>query len=166
MGEVVSGIACNIDSPGEREFFIDNLLVRTHFIIVMIRWTGLAPWEFGFPFPGSLPRSVTPISTHRCQANMAQIRQTRPDSGLGFQVKVLKTFEVVPPSLGSGTQVAERTHSKSSEPRQKWPELEPLFMFSYRCVTRMPGIECNIDSSVVRSVLGAISSVPIVAFRE
>jgi len=31
---------------GEREFFIDNLLVRIHSIIVMIRWTGLAPWEF------------------------------------------------------------------------------------------------------------------------
>jgi len=28
----------------EREFFIANLLVRIHFIIVMIRWTGLAPW--------------------------------------------------------------------------------------------------------------------------
>jgi len=27
----------------EREFFIDDLLVRIHFIIVMIRWTGLAP---------------------------------------------------------------------------------------------------------------------------
>ena len=27
----------------EREFFIGNLLVRIHFIIVMIRWTGLAP---------------------------------------------------------------------------------------------------------------------------
>ena len=30
----------------EREFFIDNLLVRIHYIIVMIRWTSLAPWEF------------------------------------------------------------------------------------------------------------------------
>ena len=40
--------------PPEREFFIDNLLVRIHFIIVTIRWTGLAPWEFEFPFPGSL----------------------------------------------------------------------------------------------------------------
>jgi len=28
-----------------REFLIDNLLVRIHFIIVMIRWTGLAPWD-------------------------------------------------------------------------------------------------------------------------
>ena len=34
-----------------REFFIDNLLVRIHFIIVMIRWTVLAPWEFEFSFP-------------------------------------------------------------------------------------------------------------------
>jgi len=30
-------------SASEREFFIENLLVRIHFIIVMIRWTGLAP---------------------------------------------------------------------------------------------------------------------------
>ena len=43
--------------PGQaikKEFFIDNLLVRIHLIIGMIRWTGLAPWEFEFPFPGSL----------------------------------------------------------------------------------------------------------------
>ena len=37
----VFGIRCS-----EREFFIDNLLVRIHFIIEMIWWTGLAPWEF------------------------------------------------------------------------------------------------------------------------
>ena len=36
----------------EREFFLDNLLVRIHFLIVMIRWTGLAPWEFKLRFPG------------------------------------------------------------------------------------------------------------------
>ena len=34
----------------EREFVMDNLLVRIHLIIVMIRWSGLAPWEFEFPF--------------------------------------------------------------------------------------------------------------------
>jgi len=33
---------------------IDNLLVRIHFIVDMIWWTGLAPWVFEFPFPGSL----------------------------------------------------------------------------------------------------------------
>ena len=35
-----------------------NLLVRIHFIIVVIRWTGLAPWEFEFPFPGSLTSTL------------------------------------------------------------------------------------------------------------
>ena len=38
----------------ERKLFIDNLLVRIRFIIVMIRWTSLAPWEFESLFPGSL----------------------------------------------------------------------------------------------------------------
>ena len=33
---------------------IDNILVRIHFITEMIWWTGLAPWRFEFPFPGSL----------------------------------------------------------------------------------------------------------------
>ena len=43
----------------ERVFFIENLLVRIHLIIVVIRWTGLAPWEFEFPFSGSLTSSVS-----------------------------------------------------------------------------------------------------------
>ena len=36
----------------------------------------------------------------RNRANMAHGRQSRPESGLCFQVKVLKTFQVVPSSLG------------------------------------------------------------------
>ena len=35
---------------------------------------------------------------------MAHIRQSRPDYVLGFQVKVLKTFQVVPSSLDSGKE--------------------------------------------------------------
>jgi len=51
--------------PGaEREFFIDNLLVRIHFIIMMIRWTGLAPWKFEFPFPGSLTSTFLGSQVH------------------------------------------------------------------------------------------------------
>ena len=38
----------------ESEFSIDNLLVQIHFTIMRIKWTGLAPWEFGFSFPSSL----------------------------------------------------------------------------------------------------------------
>jgi len=44
----------SLSGEREREFCIDNLLVRIHYIIEMIKWTGLAPCEFEFPFPGSL----------------------------------------------------------------------------------------------------------------
>ena len=50
-------------SASEKEFFIDNLVVRIHSIIVMIRWTGLAPWEFEFPFPGSPTRLTSTFLT-------------------------------------------------------------------------------------------------------
>ena len=43
-----------LEEPKGPKGFIDNLLVRIHHITVMIKWTGLAPWEFEFPFPGSL----------------------------------------------------------------------------------------------------------------
>ena len=33
---------------------------------------------------------------------MAHVRQSRPDSGLGFKVKVLKTLHVVASPLGTG----------------------------------------------------------------
>jgi len=56
--KVIQGVPFSLGSGWlpciEREFFIDNLRVRIHFIFVMIRWTGLAPWEFEIPFPGSL----------------------------------------------------------------------------------------------------------------
>ena len=38
----------------------------------------------------------------RFRANVVHIRQLKPDAGLGFRVKVLKTFQVVPYSVGSG----------------------------------------------------------------
>jgi len=44
----------DVRSLSEIEFFIDNLLVRVHFIIVMITWTGLAPREFEFLFQVAL----------------------------------------------------------------------------------------------------------------
>jgi hypothetical protein len=39
-------------------------------------------------------RDSTPLP--RCQANVAHIRQSRPDPGLGLQVKVLETFKGAP----------------------------------------------------------------------
>ena len=48
----------------ERDFFTDNLLVQVHFIILIIWWTGLAPWELEFPFPHSShqPSALNPHS--------------------------------------------------------------------------------------------------------
>ena len=51
------------DLRADKGFFIDNLLVRIHFIIVMIRWTGLAPWEFEFPFPHPQPSEWEQIAS-------------------------------------------------------------------------------------------------------
>ena len=45
---------CSAPAGTGREFCIDNLLVRSHFIILMIRWTGLAPWEFDSLFQVAL----------------------------------------------------------------------------------------------------------------
>ena len=39
----------------------------------------------------------------RCRANMAKIRQSRPDSGLSIQESVPRPFRGVPSLLGSGT---------------------------------------------------------------
>ena len=40
--------------PGRERALYRQPTGPNHFIIVMIRWTGLAPWEFEFPFPCSL----------------------------------------------------------------------------------------------------------------
>ena len=40
-------------------------------------------------------------SSAECRANMAHIRQSRPDSGFGFHIRVLQTFQGVPLLLGS-----------------------------------------------------------------
>ena len=53
------------------------------------------------PF-GETKRRCRRPPTPRCRANMAHIRESRPDSGFGFQVKVLKTVYGVPSWLDSG----------------------------------------------------------------
>ena len=59
----MSTSTCHPSCQPHIEFFIDNLLVRIHFIIVMMRWTGLAPWELEFSFPGSLTSAfLVPIT--------------------------------------------------------------------------------------------------------
>jgi len=67
-------------SKTEKEFFIDNRLVRNHLILMMIRWTGLAPWEFEFPFPDGLASSF--LRKHAfpkaCKVLYGSAEQIRP----------------------------------------------------------------------------------------
>jgi len=49
----------------EREFLSDKLLVRIHFTIVMMRWTGLAPWEFETAPPSRPCQPTLVFEAHR-----------------------------------------------------------------------------------------------------
>ena len=62
------------------------------------------------PPPLSLPS--------RCRANMAHIRQSSSDSGLGLAIKVRDTFQMVPSWLGSaeGTLWRAQSLSEFSDP--------------------------------------------------
>jgi len=53
---------------------------------------------------------------HCCSGEMAHIRQSRPDSGLASQVKVLKTIYGVPSSLGSACTGKFRPLMESKSP--------------------------------------------------
>ena len=65
-----------------------------------------------------------------CRANSAHVRQSRADSGLGHQAKVLRTFKAVPSSLGSGLLYSTRCLLKVVGRWRAW---------SYRQRTR---VEC------------------------
>jgi len=55
--------------------------------------------------PGGAARVAGGARGHLQQARCGELRQVQPepDSGIGFQVKDLNIFQVVPSSLGSGT---------------------------------------------------------------
>ena len=59
-----------------------------------------------------------PASQHsRCRANVAHTRQSRPDYGPGLKAKALKTFQVLPSSLGSGPK--GKQHQPTAEPFER-----------------------------------------------
>ena len=59
---------------------------------------------------------------------MAHTRQLRPDSGIGFQVNVLKVFEGVPSSLGSGNPEMLYPHpgNQNSQPETRGRKIPHL----------------------------------------
>ena len=76
-GLVSAGTPSGLRPAGQKQFFVDNFLVRIHFVIVMIRWTGLAQWEFEFSFPGGI------IFTFLVQESMMQVEPiTSHDDGI------------------------------------------------------------------------------------
>jgi len=85
----------------ERAFFNDNLLVRIHFIIVMIRWTGLAPWEFEFLFPGSLTSTV--LGQRPTKEKLYEPRQARPNRSSEVIVKPVPAGECSMPGQSGDT---------------------------------------------------------------
>jgi len=59
------------------------------------------------PPAGPPCRSTRPLFVSRCRANVAHIIQSWPDSGLGFQFKILRSFLFVPSSLRTFCITAE-----------------------------------------------------------
>ena len=53
---------------------------------------------------GRCVRPASVLSGIRCRPNMPHIRQSMPDPGLGFQVKILDTFQVVRSFWGIGKE--------------------------------------------------------------
>jgi len=72
--------ASDFDCCQEREFFIDNLLVRIHFIIVMIRWTCLAPWG---------PAPTSSASDFDCYRGTSLIRNRPPPLGPPYDPRIV-----------------------------------------------------------------------------
>ena len=76
----------------EREFFIDNLLVRIHSTMLMIRWTGLAPWAYEFPFPGGLTSTFLYRRWTKQAATIAADKEVPPPPSLREKIIQLKPF--------------------------------------------------------------------------
>ena len=61
----------------------------------------------------------------RQSSNMAHVRQSRPDSGRGFQLKDLQIFSVVRYSLGRGPPHAETASPNRTVPMQNRQHTQP-----------------------------------------
>ena len=74
---------------------------------MMITWTGLAPWEFQFPFPGSLTSTfpVQAISRTRHSDRLPPQARSRPRSPL--RAKALAPQALAPPARPSAERESE-----------------------------------------------------------
>jgi hypothetical protein len=102
----------------KREFLIGNLPVRIHFIVVMIRWTGLAPWKFEFPFPGHLTstfqsgQGARRVSTNAIHGQLpdtlnpkSSTLNTQPGCWIPFFILLSGTCNIWISTQGSGFRI-------------------------------------------------------------
>ena len=125
-------------STREREFFIDNLLVRIHLIMSqMFWWIGLAPWQFEFPFPCSS------ISTFLLEISPSTRLITRGHKSAYYKTR---RFIKVPRDLFlSGVLVEtpwyseERfSHVSGTKRMEEWQHLTVLVHIPLRWATKGP----------------------------
>ena len=83
-----------------RSYIYIYIYIFIYIYVYIYIWTCLSDVELvdAVGHVVSLPRAGSRLVVHI--ANMAHIRQSRPDSGLAFEVKALKTFAVFPCSTG------------------------------------------------------------------
>jgi len=67
---------------------------------------------------------------------MADMKQSRPYFGLGFRLKVLKTFELVPSFLGSGWEEKAHAMTRGMRVRVSWLTHVVLAPVVYSCTGR------------------------------
>ena len=73
--------------PPKRDFCIDNILVRINFIIAMIGWTGLAPWEFDSIFLVALLLPSCASSTSFCQFSPTPLHDSHKGRFLRYDLQ-------------------------------------------------------------------------------
>ena len=113
----------------------------------------------------------------RCRANMARVRQPRPDSGLSFQLKVLSPFEWLPfaglvarASPGSSPSASFATPIfglRISQPLRFWgpcdqicPINGPIVIFwDTVSFTERPVVHRVASPPLLSSVLGTIKAI-------
>jgi len=99
---------------------IDNLLVRIHLIIAMIRWAGLAPWEFVAlhlpPYAGYkivVEKSTVPVSTADA---MTCVLQDNSPAGVQYQVLLSLSLSLALSLSLSPSLYFTHTHTHSHTP--------------------------------------------------
>jgi hypothetical protein len=84
-------------------------------------------------------------STHCCRENMAHLKESRPDSGLGFQVKVHRTSKLSP--LRSTAAVDNSDHRQRSRTAGWFTQTEAHENFRRRRIQARSGQMPNCTSS-------------------